>query len=297
MSVNKVILNGSEGENVLIDLTSDTVTPENLEEGVTAHDASGKPIVGTRKFELTWEMLDEFMSPHDRRNKIRGKNLGSSLTPEQKANIANGSHKGFFIGDYWVIDGITWRIVDIDYWLYTGVEPSCITPHLVIMPDTQLYKAQMNSTDTTAGAYMGSEMYTKNLAEAKTIINSVFGAGNILNHMELLTKTTTNGYASAGEWAKSTVELPDEFMMYGSNVMSPASTGTAIPYNCLINKSQLALFKLQHNFINRARQNFWLRNVVSASRFAAVFYPGMSNSVGASTSIGVRPVFGITGLG
>lgn len=31
----------------LIDLTEDTVTPETLRSGVTAHDASGAPIVGT----------------------------------------------------------------------------------------------------------------------------------------------------------------------------------------------------------------------------------------------------------
>lgn len=49
---NKVIYNGE----VLVDLTNDSVTPENLKEGVTAHDASGKQITGTRtepKFILT----------------------------------------------------------------------------------------------------------------------------------------------------------------------------------------------------------------------------------------------------
>lgn len=42
MAVNKVVFSG----NTLIDLTGDTVTPENLAQGVTAHDASGNPIVG-----------------------------------------------------------------------------------------------------------------------------------------------------------------------------------------------------------------------------------------------------------
>lgn len=40
---NKVIVN----DNVLIDLTNDTVTPDKLLKGYTAHDASGKLIVGT----------------------------------------------------------------------------------------------------------------------------------------------------------------------------------------------------------------------------------------------------------
>lgn len=41
--INKVIY----GDSVLVDLTADTITPETLMEGVTAHDASGAPIVGT----------------------------------------------------------------------------------------------------------------------------------------------------------------------------------------------------------------------------------------------------------
>lgn len=43
MSVNRVKLGTGE---VLIDLTGDSVAPETLAEGETAHDASGKPIVG-----------------------------------------------------------------------------------------------------------------------------------------------------------------------------------------------------------------------------------------------------------
>lgn len=39
---NKVIYNGQ----VLIDLTSDTITPEKLAAGVTAHDKTGAPITG-----------------------------------------------------------------------------------------------------------------------------------------------------------------------------------------------------------------------------------------------------------
>ena len=49
MAVSKVVYGGE----TLIDLTSDTVTPETLLEGVTAHDASGAVIVGT----LPWSQL------------------------------------------------------------------------------------------------------------------------------------------------------------------------------------------------------------------------------------------------
>lgn len=49
MAVNKVSFNTASGEEVLIDLTNDTVTPETLAEGVTAHGANGEPIVGTMR--------------------------------------------------------------------------------------------------------------------------------------------------------------------------------------------------------------------------------------------------------
>lgn len=44
---NKVIYNGQ----VLIDLTSDTITPEKLAAGVTAHDKTGAPITGSNTFD------------------------------------------------------------------------------------------------------------------------------------------------------------------------------------------------------------------------------------------------------
>lgn len=43
MAINKVIYGG----NVLLDLTGDTVTPDQLKSGVTAHDKSGEVIAGT----------------------------------------------------------------------------------------------------------------------------------------------------------------------------------------------------------------------------------------------------------
>lgn len=46
MAINKVVYNTDEGEQVLIDLTADTVTPETLAAGATAHNASGEVISG-----------------------------------------------------------------------------------------------------------------------------------------------------------------------------------------------------------------------------------------------------------
>lgn len=230
------------------------------------------------------------LAPEMHRNIFRGKSLGSSVTAAQKAAIADGSFEDLYVGDYWTIGGVNWRIVDINYWMRCG-DTDFITPHLVIMPDTNLYTAQMNETNITTGGYVGSLMYTTNLEQAKTTISNAFG-DMVLTHREYLTNAVTSGYPSAGAWYDSTVELPNEIMMYGSYVHTPAGDGSVIPTRYTINKSQLALFKLVPKFIHN-RQWFWLRDVVSPARFAYVYLDGVTGYHVASSSGGVRPVFAV----
>lgn len=47
MAVNKVVINTENGAETLIDLTNDTVTPDNLPVDITAHNAAGEEITGT----------------------------------------------------------------------------------------------------------------------------------------------------------------------------------------------------------------------------------------------------------
>ena len=256
--------------------------------------ASGGSNKGITVNDAFWGILDAVISVEQRRNIFRGKNLGTAFTAAQKAEIKAGTFKGFFIGDYWSIGDRIWRIVDINYWLNSG-DASCTTPHLVIMPDQSLYSAKMNETNITTGGYVGSQMYTANLANAKTLVNSAFGSANILNHREYLTNAVTNGYPSAGAWYDSTVELPNEIMMYGSLVFTPAGDGSFVPNRYTIDKTQLALMKMYPRFINPGRYWYWLRDVVSSAGFAHVSAVGRTTCDGASYSDGVRPVFGLVG--
>lgn len=256
--------------------------------------ASGGSNKGITVNDAFWGILDAVISVEQRRNIFRGKNLGTAFTAAQKAEIKAGTFKGFFIGDYWSIGDRIWRIVDINYWLNSG-DASCTTPHLVIMPDQSLYSAKMNETNITTGGYVGSQMYTANLANAKTLVNSAFGSANILNHREYLTNAVTNGYPSAGAWYDSTVELPNEIMMYGSLVFTPAGDGSFVPNRYTIDKTQLALMKMYPRFINPGRYWYWLRDVVSSAYFAHVGGNGSTGYGGASDYAGVRPVFGLVG--
>ena len=234
-------------------------------------------------------MLDGFAPVELRRVLFRGKNLGTALTAVQKAAIKDGSFKGMFLGDYWSIGGRIWRIVDMDYWYNCG-DTAFTSHHLVIMPDEALYNAQMNTTNVTTGGYVGSAMYKSNLANAKTIVNAAF-QGSVLTHREYLCNAVANGRPSGGAWFDSSIELPNEPMMYGHPHFSPTSDGSTVPSIYTISKTQLALFMVCPRFIVNRSYNQWLRDVVSSAGFAGVYGGGTADDSDASGSYGVRPVF------
>lgn len=219
----------------------------------------------------------------------RGKNLGTAVTEAQYASIKAGTFDDMYIGDYWVISGITWRIAGFDYWWDVG-DAACTTHHVVIVPDAPLYNAQMNSTNTTSGGYTGSALYTTGLAEAKSTISGIFGS-HVLSHRELLVNGVSGSAPSGWAWFDSTVDLMNEVMVYGS-VAWGAHDGNG--YNVASDDGQLPLFSLNHSLIH-IRSNYWLRDVVSASYFAAVGYYGRADYDNASSSVGVRPAFAIKG--
>jgi len=221
----------------------------------------------------------------------RGKNLGTEVTTEQYEAIAAGTFDDMYIGDYWVIDGVNWRIAAFDYYLNTG-DTNCTTHHVTIVPDSNLDTQQMNSSNTTAGGYTGSAMYTANMATAKNKIKSAFGSAHILSHRQYLVNTVANGRPSAGAWVDSEIELMTEQNVYGGKVFAPTSDGSSVPTVHTVDKSQYPLFAHEPSRITN-RANYWLRDVVSASSFANVAYYGNATSNAASYSLGVRPAFSI----
>lgn len=231
----------------------------------------------------------------------RGKSLGSTVTTAQYAAIKAGTFDDLYIGDYWTIGGVNYRIAAFDYYLNSG-DTNCTTHHVVIVPDTCLYNAQMHNTssggwesgaaNTTAGGYVGSDMYKSNLERAKTTIKSAF-SGHVLKHRIYLTNAVANGRASGGAWCDSEVDLMCEQMVYGSGIFSPVSDGSNVPTNYRVEKSQLPLFQHEPSRIGN-RNDWWLIDVITASNFALVGDDGLADSYYASDSLGVRPAFCIS---
>ena len=216
----------------------------------------------------------------------RGKNLGTSVTAEQYAAISSGKFTDLYIGDYWVIKGVTYRIAAFDYYYNCG-DTNFTKHHVVIVPDTSLYKAQMNTSNVTTGGYTGSAMYKSNLAQAKTTIKAAFGSAHVLTKRELLTNAVNGNTPSGWAWFDSDVELMNEVQAYGS-VAWGAHDGNG--YNVASGDGQFPLFMFDRTKLHN-REDYWLRDVASAPYFSYVSRYGFASSSYASASFGVRPAF------
>ena len=233
----------------------------------------------------------------------RGKNLGDSVTAEQYAAISAGTFDDLFIGDYWVVQGVHWRIAAFDYWYGTGTkDDSCVTHHIVIVPDELLTYGQMHNATGLADGYAGSDFRTgNNNNEARSAINNiledVFG-NHVLEHEEILSTASTSGVVTAKDWRQSRFDLMSERMVYGCSIMT--KTGTGVGSHLIdrtIDQCQLPLFRHDKSAMMVAEhKSWWLRNFASGDAFCAVNRDGSAYYNYMTTSVpGFRPAFGIQG--
>ena len=220
----------------------------------------------------------------------RGKYLGTSLTEAQSAAIQAGTFTDLFIGDYWTINGVNWRIAHFDPYYKCG-STSLDTHHIAVVPDTCLYSAKWNDTSDTSTGYVGSAIRTNikaasgdaQGAEAKVI--AAFGSSHVLSYKNYYPTTYSGQLATAWADTACRVELMSEVEVYGCQVWG----GTG--YEVGESKQQLALFKLAPEWVN-IRAGWWLRTVSTraAGHAAVVAEYGNANSYAASYSYGVRPL-------
>ena len=245
----------------------------------------------------------------------RGNNLGifsDAHSAAIRAGTFGGTYGGVYTdiypGDYWVFSNIpytyldeddeeqestysgTMRVADLDYYLRAG-DTDLTAHHVVVVPDTSMFTAPMNATNTTEGGYIGSKMRTVYLRRAEAIFKACFGENHVLKHRENLVNAVANGKASGGAWCDSFVDLMDEHMVYGALIFDSASTdgGNTIPNRYSVSCKQLNLFRHRPDLISN-KQWYWLRNVVSVVYFANVHNYGFCCCDYATRSGGgVRP--------
>lgn len=243
----------------------------------------------------------------------RGKFLGNAFTSEQKAEITSGRFNDLYIGDYWTIGGNDYVICHFDYY-YRCSDADVNYHHIIVMPRGNLKglsfsgittsrgtespangTAAWNSTDSTAGGYIGSRMRTVIMPACDTKVAAAFGSANVHALSELYPSSfasSTDGRATGWAWTSTDriCDLCNETMVYGHQVWGKGSAFDREGYEVGIDKWQLAIFRLDPCFAN-IRANWWLRSVYSATRAAAVDSNGTADNNNASNVFGVRPRF------
>ena len=208
----------------------------------------------------------------------RGKYLGDTVTAKQAAAIADGSFEDLFIGDYWTMGGVNYRIADFDYWYRIGFPESSRVEkhHAVIVPDTAIATGQMNGNNTTSGGYQASLMKSKMNDTISALPQGI--RSRLLVHNALLD----------GTWTETSVDLMNEIMVYGCYILADNNNKQTSE------NRQLSLFRMSPQ-ARYAGGNYWLRNYANATEFTLVSYYGDASKDSATSTYGIRPVFAITG--
>ena len=232
-------------------------------------------------------------------------NLGA-FTDTISANIRNGSFTNIYPCSYFDFTNVAYsyldendttqsdtysgrmRVMHLNYPQCCG-DTSFKTNSILVAPDTCMFNAKMNDTNTTEGGYVGSKMRRIYLRRAEAIFKACFGEDHVLTYTEYLVNAVTDGKPSGCVLCNCKVELMDERMIFGSyQYDSGTHDETVAPEKYLTKHIQLAAFQHDNTLIANGTW-YWERNVYSAADFAFVNSGGSANYYNASCVAGVRP--------
>jgi len=169
--------------------------------------------------------------------------------------------------------------------------------HIMLVPETILGTAYMNSSNTSEGAYDGSYMDNTVMPAVQAALESAFGAAHVLTTREFLTATVDTTHTSKGvpsatgcvtfknNWVDRKCRLMTELEVYGDDVFSSSGEDSRGGLS-----HQIALFRADHTAIGN-RCNYWLSAVADSWGFCNVDSSGQADCTGASYGGGVRPRF------
>lgn len=321
----------------LTELISDGFAPDDL---LLIRDVSATKDKKMAAGVLTGKLLDHNIPrlvPKDITSYITDGSIARRLTGGYKSGSSGEKYSLFediFVGDYWQMSraitapdqdsqyattGTDWvTIAGIDTLFWTGDQSTGVNYHHLVMVPGKGYtdaknhfgRKRMNSTNTTVGGYVASEMHTTTIGEVVSAGSTATGATinqqlfaefsgshplKLKTTRELLTNQMTatlvnrlgsaDGASSGWAWTSVQACLMSEVEVYGSTVFS--SSGYDVGSGCL----QLPLFREKRALNNRGSY-WWLRAVASSAHFCNVFYKGNANSDYASNTLNyVRPRF------
>lgn len=250
--------------------------------------------------ELVWKKIQNKLSYNpltvaEKNNKLVEKDITSMYTDGSLfENIENGKFEGINPGNYFnatvnnlsgTATNFTFVVLELDryYDKSDNTGNSKTQHHIVVTPkgSTSFGAAQMNSSDTNNGGYIGSNMFRTTIPKVDSALQATFG-----NHLKTVSLNLSNTgcnqkpYTYVNTLVKS--YLFTEYEVFGAQNYDNENY-TAYP--------QYAAFKLNSSLIATGYW-YWERSVGDNSRrFCDVYDDGRANYDRANLSNDVRPGF------
>jgi len=251
---------------------------------------------GTRKIatsDMLFSMIEALGSRFNKSSIFRGKYLGASVSPAQKVAIQDGTFKNLWIGDYWTVGGVNYRIADIDYWMGIGDTQKVTNHHLAIVTDASLYESVFEEGVTTGNGYAGSYLFKTGLNQAKTTVSSAF-PGMVQNYKYYLTSRSTSGEVNNIDWINTTVNILNTPMISGAGYITPRPNNFSTFAQQDSDYRQLSLFRIAPYYIKTSDGGtYWLRELASNQLYGARSKEGNFFGFPPGEELGIRPVFAI----
>ena len=194
---------------------------------------------------------------------FRGKYLGDTITAEQLDAIYTGTFDDIYVGDYWTIRGMNWRVAAINYFLnysqgnYNGsTHPAPTENHVILFPDDVIDLLDHGSngisfeTQTLKNAY-GNSLVKSYLDTNRNSIIS--GMGSPLNVWFNIVTRNAQGNPSTATWEQTSLIIPSVGQMAGYYLPDT--------YAGELNR-MFSLFRYTNKFFSPAsNKNYWLVDV------------------------------------
>lgn len=238
----------------------------------------------------------------------RGKYLGDGLTSNQLAYISQGTFNDMYIGDYWTINSINYRIAHFDYYrrTYNTIYPH----HITIVPDSIIGSVvKFNNSATSTSGYYNSNLRSVLDSTTLPVIKAAFGEENILAHyMHLPYQVQNVGATYDSKFYNVSIHVMNEINVFGCRINgdshNTSTNAQNFPVLATLDHTQYALFKLDHSRITAdgpsggaAYSDYWLRDLAfyyqNIFRFCRVDAQGYVGYTAADLTSGIRPAFEI----
>ena len=193
----------------------------------------------------------------------RGQNLGSFN--ETFANdINNGTFNNMWVGDYFIVNNHTYKIAGFNY-KCGHEENTTLANHLIMITDA-LSEQAMNSSNTTAGGFAGTNLFKNYFPQIESQLQTDFGNHLLTFNSYLSTSIDGNGAPNNGQWYSLKACMCNSAMWWGSpSEYSNNANGTK--YNIGDEDTQLPIMKLHTDEQGSGGQFVWLRDVYDSQSF------------------------------